>query len=260
MNPDGKCYAFDSRGLGYGRGEGVATVLLKRLSDALKAGDPIRAIIRGSSINQDGYTNGIASPSLEAQESLISSLYQSIGINPRDIGYVEAHGTGTVAGDVTEVRSIASVFCENRDTPLIIGSIKSNIGHLEAAGGIAGLIKAIMILEKGYIPPNINLINFKQDLDFEAWKINVSLDSLCSSHTLYFVLIVVEIGSKSFGRVAEHLQITLRLSQQFWLWRHKYTRYPTVFDAHFRFLGHELCIKALNKWRLHGKTGGRMYP
>jgi len=154
LNDHGKSYSFDSRGSGYGRGEGVATLVLKRLDDALQAGDPIRAIICNTAINQDGKTFGITLPSEQAQEALQRFAYDEACIDPRDVGYIEAHGTGTSAGDYAEIKAIANVFCANRKGPLHVGSIKSNIGHLEGASGLAGLIKAVLVLEKGFIPPN----------------------------------------------------------------------------------------------------------
>ena len=151
-------------------------MVLKRLDDAVQAGDPIRAFIRSTGVNQDGRTSGITLPNQEAQESLIRSTYQRIRINPRDVGYVEAHGTGTTAGDATEMSSIANVFCNGcqRQTPLYVGSIKANIGHLESSSGIAGLIKSVLILEKGCIPPNVNLRNVKHELKLQERKIEVS--------------------------------------------------------------------------------------
>ena len=153
-------------------------VVLKRLKDAQEAGDSVRAIIRGTGVNQDGKTPGITLPNQEAQQSLIQSVYLGAGLDPKDTGYVEAHGTGTVAGDITEVKSIVNSFCTGRKTPLYIGSIKSNIGHLESASGIAGLIKAVLVLEKGFIPPNVNLEDVKKDLGLDAQKIKVDNKSI----------------------------------------------------------------------------------
>ena len=177
LNKDGKCYTFDSRGSGYGRGEGSATVVLKRLDEALANGDSIRGVIRNTAINQDGKTNGISLPNKQAQKDLVQSIYQSAGLDPVDTGYVEAHGTGTIAGDSAEVESIAEIFCKNggREDELFVGSVKSNIGHLEAASGIAGLIKAVLVLEKGLIPPNINFEVPKVGLNMEARRIKVPL-------------------------------------------------------------------------------------
>lgn len=176
LSDTGRSYSFDTRGLGYGRGEGVATVLLKCLDDALQAGDHVRAIIRNTAVNQDGKTNGITLPSQQAQESLLRSIYQGTGLNPHDIRYVEAHGTGTVAGDIAELGGIANVFCGDgrRSDSLYVGSIKSNIGHLESSSGLAGLIKTVLILEKGFIPPNADFQNAKKELKLEDWNIKVT--------------------------------------------------------------------------------------
>jgi acyl transferase domain-containing protein len=157
----------------------VATVVIKRLDDAIAAGDPIRAVIRNTAINQDGKTAGITLPNQSAQESLIRSAYQNVGLDPRDTGYVEAHGTGTVAGDTIEIAAIASTFCSNgaRDNELYVGSVKTNVGHLESASGLAGLIKAVLVIETGLIPPNINLETPKDGLNFEERKIKVRADN-----------------------------------------------------------------------------------
>lgn len=173
LNGEGKSYSFDARGTGYGRGEGIACLVLKRLDDALQAKDPIRAIIRGTAVNQDGKTAGITLPSREAQERLQRRLYQDINIDPRSVGYVEAHGTGTVAGDLAEMEAIANVFCNEREEHIFVGSVKSNIGHLEGASGLAGVIKAILALEKRMIPPNINFKDPKPGLKLKERNITV---------------------------------------------------------------------------------------
>ena len=173
LNKEGKSFSFDARGTGYGRGEGIACLVLRRLDDALQAKDPIRAIIRGSAVNQDGKTAGITLPSREAQEKLQRRLYQDIKIDPQSVGYVEAHGTGTVAGDLAEMEAIANVFCNEREEHIFVGSVKSNVGHLEGASGLAGVIKAILALEKGMIPPNINFEDPKPGLMLKERKITV---------------------------------------------------------------------------------------
>ena len=129
LNDDGRCYSFDSRGSGYGRAEGVSTIVLKRLDDALLAGDPIRAVIRNSGINQDGKTNGILLPSSESQQALARSMYEAIELDPCTVDFIEAHGTGTAAGDAAELNSISAVFCdkERRSTPLFVGSVSLNL-------------------------------------------------------------------------------------------------------------------------------------
>ncbi|KAJ5727465.1 polyketide synthase [Penicillium malachiteum] len=156
LGPDGKSHSFDNKANGYGRGEGVASVILKPLDAALRDGDPIRAIIRGTATNHDGKTPGISLPSQMAQEELIRSAYQNTGLSMAQTGYFEAHRTGTQAGDPLETSAIGNTIGVGGAAlePLLIGSIKSNIGHLEGASGLAGIIKAILILEKGVIPAN----------------------------------------------------------------------------------------------------------
>ncbi|KAH6683357.1 fatty acid synthase S-acetyltransferase [Halenospora varia] len=157
LSPDSKCYSFDSRANGYSRGEGIGVVVLKALAPAIK-NDTIRAVIRNTGTNQDGRTPGITQPSSEAQEALIRETYQKAGLDMSTTDYFEAHGTGTSVGDPLELKAIYSAFKDTRptDQPLLIGAVKSNIGHLEGASGIAGLIKTILTLERGIIPPNIN--------------------------------------------------------------------------------------------------------
>ncbi|KAL3465725.1 hypothetical protein BJX64DRAFT_285328 [Aspergillus heterothallicus] len=167
INDNGRCYPFDNRGAGYGRAEGVAALVVKRLSAALRDGDPIRAVIRNTGANQDGKTNGILLPSAESQAQLSASLYQQAGLNPHDVGYIEAHGTGTQAGDLAEVTSIKSVFDAStgqKEHPLFLGSIKANIGHSESTSGLAGVIKAVLALENAMIPPLAGLETLKPEL------------------------------------------------------------------------------------------------
>ena len=158
FSDDGRCYSFDDRGSGYGRGEGVACVVLKPLDKAVAAGDPIRAIVKGSCVNQDGKTPGLTNPSRSAQEDMIRTAYSKARLNPLDTAYVEAHGTGTPAGDPVEAAAISTIFREAKlsSSPVLVGSVKSNLGHLEATSGLAGILKAVLILEKGLIPPSIN--------------------------------------------------------------------------------------------------------
>ncbi|KFH44962.1 Nonribosomal peptide synthetase-like protein [Hapsidospora chrysogenum ATCC 11550] len=164
LNDDGKSYSFDERGDGYGRGEGIATLVLKRLDDAIADGDPIRAIIRNSGINHDGKTNGISYPSPEAQQELAELVYAEAGLDPRETEYVEAHGTGTQAGDKVEMTAIRKVFCENRDSEVLLGSVKANVGHTESTSGIAAVIKTVLMLEKGFIPTLPSLVEVKSSI------------------------------------------------------------------------------------------------
>ncbi|KAI1502944.1 hypothetical protein F5X99DRAFT_137710 [Biscogniauxia marginata] len=160
FSPDGTCYTYDHRASGYGRGEGVGTVILKPLNDAVRDGDTIRCVIRATGVNSDGRTAGLMLPSGEAQEALIRSTYAAAGLDPSVTQYVESHGTGTKAGDPIESGAIGRVFgaaSAKIGAPKVrVGSVKSNIGHLENASGIAGLIKTILSLERGMILPNSN--------------------------------------------------------------------------------------------------------
>ena len=174
LNDEGRSYPFDDRGSGYGRGEGVAALILKRMDKAIEDGDPIRGVILGSAINQDGRTiEGITHPSSIAQASLEKQLYKKMNIDPTAISYVEAHGTGTAAGDRVEMDALSEVFCEGKTEPLYVGSIKSNIGHLECASGLAGLIKSLLILEHGCIPPNADFVNPKDGLRLTERNIKI---------------------------------------------------------------------------------------
>jgi acyl transferase domain-containing protein len=155
---DGRCKTFDASADGYVRGEGCGVVVLKRRSDALATGSPVLALIRGSATNQDGATAGFTVPNGRAQEALIRRALANAGVEARHVDYLEAHGTGTPLGDPIEVQAAASVFGKNRpaDRPLLLGSVKTNIGHTEAAAGVAGLIKVVLALQHGAIPRHLN--------------------------------------------------------------------------------------------------------
>lgn len=169
LGPTGKSFSFDSRAEGYGRGEGVATIVIKTLADALRDGDPVRAVIKATALNQDGKTPSITSPSQGAQESLIRQCYEKCGLDPRETVYVEAHGTGTKSGDGCEFRALSNVFARGRspELPLYVGSLKSNVGHLECASGIAAVIKAVLSLEQGMIAPNANFEELSPQLNYK---------------------------------------------------------------------------------------------
>src|SRR5688500_4730476 len=175
LSPEGRCAAFDASASGFVRGDGAGMVLLKRLSRAIADGDPIQGVILGTSLNQDGHTNGISLPSPEAQTRLVQDACKDAGIEPEEIGCVEAHGTGTAVGDPIEAHALAEALCRNRsaDTPLPIGSIKTNLGHLETAAGIAGLLKAMLVLKHGQIPPSLHFETPSPHIDFENLKLRV---------------------------------------------------------------------------------------
>ncbi|KAF2156538.1 ketoacyl-synt-domain-containing protein [Myriangium duriaei CBS 260.36] len=169
LSPDGRSWSFDPRGNEYGRGEGVAVLVIKRLEDALRDGDTIRAVIRATGSNSDGYTPGITQPHSSSQEHLIRDCYKKAGLDISCMGYFEAHGTGTPAGDHVEANAFGAAFSNRaaRD-PLYIGAVKSNIGHLEGASGLAGIIKAIMVMERGMIPPIADLESLNPRIDEES--------------------------------------------------------------------------------------------
>ncbi|BBA33062.1 SA1_PKSA [Methylocaldum marinum] len=159
MASDGHCKTFDAEADGYVRGEGCGVIVLKRLSDALKDGDRVLAVVRGSAVNQDGRSNGLTAPNGIAQQEVIRLALKDAGVAPDQVSYVEAHGTGTPLGDPIEFRAITAVLGNGRpqDRPCAVGSVKTNIGHLEAAAGIAGLIKGVLVLQHEEIPPHLHL-------------------------------------------------------------------------------------------------------
>nr|ASK38717.1 polyketide synthase [Paecilomyces divaricatus] len=179
LSPDGRCYTFDERANGYARGEGVGCLLLKPLSDALRDNDTIRAVIRGTGSNQDGKTSGITLPNANAQQELIRDVYAAAGLDPLETEYVECHGTGTQAGDPLETGAVAKVFSPGRpdDRPLRIGSIKTNVGHLEGASGIAGVIKAVLTLENQCFLPNRNFKSINPRIPLKEWKLKIQLEN-----------------------------------------------------------------------------------
>ncbi|WP_328432110.1 thioester reductase domain-containing protein [Streptomyces sp. NBC_00453] len=159
LSPEGLCKTFDASADGYVRGEGCGVVVLRPLADALAEGQDVLAVIKGSAVNQDGKSSGLTVPRGPAQQEVIRRALAVGGVAPGDVGYVEAHGTGTPLGDPIEVRALAGVLGEGRavDRPVVLGSVKTNIGHLEAAAGIAGLIKTILAVGRGVIPPHLNM-------------------------------------------------------------------------------------------------------
>ncbi|MFD5597205.1 beta-ketoacyl synthase N-terminal-like domain-containing protein [Streptomyces griseorubiginosus] len=158
LAPDGRCKPFSADADGIGRGEGCAAVLLKRLSDAERDGDRVLAVIRATAVNSDGRSNGLLAPNPAAQQALLTTAYARAGLAPAHIDYVEAHGTGTPLGDPIEAGALGAVLGAGRDPdqPLLLGSVKSNLGHLESAAGIAGLVKTVLALHHDVIPPSLH--------------------------------------------------------------------------------------------------------
>jgi acyl transferase domain-containing protein/acyl-CoA synthetase (AMP-forming)/AMP-acid ligase II/acyl carrier protein len=174
-SPDGRCKAFDRAANGIVRGEGAGVVVLKPLSRAQADSDPIHAVILGSAVNQDGRTNGITAPNRWAQETLLKQAYRTAGVSPDTVQYVETHGTGTFLGDPIEAKALGTVLAANRPAqqPCAIGSVKTNLGHLEAAAGIAGLIKVALSLEHGLIPPSLHFHEPNPHIDWDSLSLRV---------------------------------------------------------------------------------------
>ncbi|RDA86508.1 hypothetical protein CP532_2001 [Ophiocordyceps camponoti-leonardi (nom. inval.)] len=177
LSPDSRCFAFDSRANGYARGEGIAMLVVKHIDDALRDGDAIRAVVRATGLNADGRTAGIVLPNGEAHHRLISHTYRLAGLNPADTQYAELHGTGTRAGDPTEVGAVARFLAAGRPTPLLCGSVKTQIGHTEAAAAMAGVLKCVLAMESGVLPPNKNFIEPNPRLRLEASNIAVPTEA-----------------------------------------------------------------------------------
>jgi acyl transferase domain-containing protein len=172
LSPDGKSYSFDHRANGYSRGEGTGIVVLKRLSDAIRDKDTIRAVIRNTVTNSDGRSPSITQPTKWAQAEAIRKTYEEAGLDPRVTRYFEAHSTGTPIGDPIEASAIADVFGKLRsaEEPLYVAALKSVIGHLESTAGIAGLIKTVLVLESGLIPPNLNFEKVNPRILEKRWN------------------------------------------------------------------------------------------
>ncbi|WP_437759724.1 SDR family NAD(P)-dependent oxidoreductase [Sorangium sp. So ce1389] len=175
MAPDGRSKAFDARANGYVRGEGAGVVVLKPLSRALADGDRIYCVIRGSAVNNDGFSNGLTAPNPQAQEALLRDAYERAGVAPHEVQYVEAHGTGTMLGDPIEAKALGAVLSADRpaERPLRLGSVKTNIGHIEAAAGVAGLIKLALSIRHGMLPPSLHFQEPNPHIPFEALRLRV---------------------------------------------------------------------------------------
>ena len=175
LSPDGRCRAFGAHANGYVRGEGAGAIILKPLDRALADGDPIHAVLRATAANQDGRTPALGIPSAESQEAMFRDALREADLAAHDIQYVEAHGTGTAAGDPIEAKAIGHVYGIGRpaDQPCLLGSVKTNIGHLEAGAGIAGIIKAALALEHRQIPASLNCSEPNPGIAFDEWRLRV---------------------------------------------------------------------------------------
>lgn len=179
LSPEGRCKTFDASADGYVRGEGAAVVVLKRLDDAVRDGNRILAVVRGSAVNQDGASSGVTVPNGPAQQALLAKALTSSKLTAADIDYVEAHGTGTPLGDPIELDSLSKVFSDRAGSDqLVIGSVKTNLGHLEAAAGVAGLMKAVLAVHNGYIPRHLNFHQLTPHASEAASRLRIAADGI----------------------------------------------------------------------------------
>jgi acyl transferase domain-containing protein/acyl carrier protein len=175
LSATGQCRSFDADADGFVRGEGCAAVVLKRLSDAVREGDRVLAVVRGSAVNQDGRSNGLMAPNPAAQMAVLRAACANAGLAPHQVDYVETHGTGTLLGDPIEARALGAVLGRGRaeNSPMLVGAVKSNLGHLEAAAGITGFIKAVLAVQRGKIPPNLHFEAPNPHIPFHDLRLKV---------------------------------------------------------------------------------------
>ena len=180
LSPDGQCKAFDASANGYVRGEGCGVVVLKRLREAEADGDPIWGVIHGASVNHGGASVGLTVPHEPALVRVMNEALSDAGVAPADVDYIEAHGTGTTVGDPIEINAVAAAYAREREAehPLLVGSVKTNLGHLESAAGIAGLIKAVLVVNRGVIPKHLHFRDPNPSLDWERLPIRVTAEMM----------------------------------------------------------------------------------
>ncbi|HEY4351205.1 MAG TPA: type I polyketide synthase, partial [Paraburkholderia sp.] len=215
LSPRGRCRAFDATGDGYVRAEGGAFVVLKLLDQALADGDTIHAVIAGSGVNSDGHSHGgINVPAAVTQADLLRSVYRRAGIDPRSLAYLEAHGTGTAVGDPIEARALIDAVSGGRpvDDPLLIGSVKTNIGHLETASGMAGLLKAVLCLKHRAVPRSLHFETPNPGIDFEGGRLRV-VNRLTPLEQRDAPL-TIGVNSFGFGGTNAHVVVTEALAPQ----------------------------------------------
>lgn len=207
MAADGRCKTFDAAADGFVRGEGAGLVVLKRLSDAIANNDNILAVIRGSAINQDGRSSGLTAPNGPSQQAVIRQALRNAGVAPHEVGYIETHGTGTALGDPIEVQALGAVLREGRaaDNPVMLGSIKTNLGHLETAAGVSGLIKSVLALQQQEIPPHLHLKELSPHIAWNEFPVTVPTQRT-PWHPVYGKRIA---GVSSFGFSGTNVHVVL---------------------------------------------------
>ena len=205
LSPDGQCKTFDADANGYAQGEGVGVLVLKPLDKALQDNDRIYAVITGSAVNQDGKTNGLTAPNGLQQEKLLKTAYSQAKIDPNDLSYIECHGTGTFLGDPIEIQALGEVIGKNRDKqkPCWIGSVKTNIGHLEPAAGVAAIIKVALALKNSQIPPHLNYSTPNPHIAFG--KYNLRIPGKVENWPVYGSCRMAGISGFGFGGTNAHI-------------------------------------------------------
>jgi amino acid adenylation domain-containing protein len=206
LSPSGQCFAFDDRANGYVRGEGAGVLVIKPLRQAVADGDRIYCTIRAAVINQDGHTSSMTVPGVETQAEMLRIAYKQAGMEPKRVRYMEAHGTGTPVGDPIETRALGQVLAQGRDEGdwCLIGSVKTNIGHLESGSGVAGLMKAALVLHHDMVPPNLNFKRPNPNIPFEEFKLKVATELQPLPHLGDF-LAVTAVNSFGFGGTNAHI-------------------------------------------------------
>lgn len=206
LSPSGQCFAFDDRANGYVRGEGAGIFVIKKLADAQRDGDRIYCVIRAAVINQDGNTSSMTVPGVETQAKMLEDALAKSGIEPKQVRYMEAHGTGTPVGDPIETRALGMVLSRGRDEGdyCLIGSVKTNVGHLESGSGVAGLAKAALVLYHDTVPPNLNFRRPNPNIPFEEFKLKVATELQPLPH-LGDLPPVVGVNSFGFGGTNSHI-------------------------------------------------------
>ncbi len=204
LSPEGRCKSFDAEANGYVRSEGAGMVLLKPLSAALRDRDPIHALIRGTAINSDGRSQGLAAPSQRSQAACVRKAFEHAGLNPNETQYVEAHGTGTRQGDPIELRALGSVLGEDRpkESPCKVGSVKSNLGHGETAAGITGLIKTALCIKNAKIPPSLHFQTPNPSIDFQ--KLGLKVQTTLEEFPNPSKALIAGVSSFGFGGTNAH--------------------------------------------------------
>ncbi|MBN9231071.1 MAG: AMP-binding protein [Legionella sp.] len=200
---DGRCKTFDAAANGYVRGEGCGIVVLKRLSDAINDNNVVHAVIKSSAYNQDGASSGLTVPNGRAQKKLLQQVLNKSGLSPADVGYIECHGTGTSLGDPIEVNTIVDIYEGLRAEPLRLGSVKTNIGHLEAAAGVAGVIKTILTLKHQFIPATLNFKDLNPRITLKG-QIEIASDNVLPTHPLQYAAV----SSFGFSGTNAHMIIS----------------------------------------------------